>query len=328
VNSEEVKLSESLASSAPEPPKACRSTLPPVPARAPALSVLPGPVLPEALIEQILDRLGFGRRPEPTIGFLRQLYGEWCRRVPFDNVRKLIHLAAGPFGPLPGGAPEDFFRGWLKHGAGGTCWAGAGALQALLKALGFDAERVIGTMLVTPDLPPNHGTVIVNFEKGRYLVDSSILHGEPLRLEIEAPTSVWHPAWGVRCALHHGQWHVHWRALQKLEGLECRLDVAGVEQEDFAARYEQTRGWGPFNYEVAARLNRGQEVIGLASGHAVILHADGTHTREPLPPAERRAFLIEEIGLSEEIVAQLPNDRPTPPPPWSRTAQNGAGPSP
>jgi hypothetical protein len=31
--------------------------------------------------------------------------------------------------------------------------------------------------------------------------------------------------------------------------------------------------------------------------------------------------LVDELGMQEEIVQRLPLDTPTPPPPWSRTAQ-------
>src|SRR5437868_5757404 len=113
------------------------------------------------LTEQVLERLGFSARPEPTLGNLSHIYATWCRRVPFDNVRKLIHLYNQAPGPLPGDTPTAFFTDWLEGGTGGTCWAGNGALQALLAALGFRASRGIGTMVTAPDIPPNHGTVVV-----------------------------------------------------------------------------------------------------------------------------------------------------------------------
>jgi hypothetical protein len=31
--------------------------------------------------------------------------------------------------------------------------------------------------------------------------------------------------------------------------------------------------------------------------------------------------LVDELGMHEELVRRLPPDTPTPPPPWSRTAQ-------
>src|SRR5688572_175456 len=97
----------------------------------------------------VLARLGVDR-PEPDLAGLRRVYAAWCQRVPFDNVLKLVHLAAGRAGPLPGSTADDFFRSWLAHGAGGTCWAGNGALHDLLAALGFAATRATATMLSTP----------------------------------------------------------------------------------------------------------------------------------------------------------------------------------
>ncbi len=280
-----------------------------------------GPIV-EARLERVLSRLGFVSRPAPTFENLRAIYGAWCRRVPFDNVRKLIHVSGGKTGLLPGTMPDDFFEAWLKYGTGGTCWSGAGAFQSLLKSLGFEAVRGIGTMLVVPNLPPNHGTVLVTLNWARYLVDCSILHGEPLQLHEETETRVTHSAWGVRCARRHGRWHVTWRPLHKLDGFECRFERFGASSEDFRNLYEQTRGWSPFNYEVTARLNRDDDVVGVAFGKAVSLRSDGSVTEAPVSHDERKRLLIEKIGMSEEIVRQLPEDTPTPPPPWSRTAQS------
>lgn len=283
----------------------------------------PTSALPAGMEEHILARLEFTRRPEPTWEGLTALYGAWCQSVPFDNVRKLIHARAGLEGPFPGGTAEDFFAGWLRHGTGGTCWAGAGAFHALLSSLGFNAERGIGTMLVTPEVPPNHGTVRVRLGDAHYLVDCSILHGAPLLLREDAETRVNHPAWGVRCAQREGHWYVHWRPLQQVEGLDCRLKTFGAPHQEYLERYEKTRSWSPFNYQVTARLNRGDCVTGLAFGQAVTLASDGAVQQRPVAHEERIRVLIDEIGLSEEIVSQLPEDLPTPPPPWSQTAQNG-----
>ena len=286
-------------------------------------SSTPANTLSEDLAERVLKQLGFLQCPELTLESLGELYGAWCQRVPFDNVRKLIHVRAGNDGTLPGGTAEDFFTAWLEHGTGGTCWAGAGAFFSLLTSLGFDAERGVATMLVAPDLPPNHGSVRVSLDGARYLVDCSILHGEPLRLEEDIETHVLHPAWGVRCAQRDDRWHLNWRPLQKVDGFECRLESFGAPQLEYHERYEQTRGWSPFNYQVTARINRGDRVTGLVFGQAVSLEADGTVRQRPVSREERMRLLIEEIGLSEEIVSHLPEDMPTPPPPWSQTAADG-----
>lgn len=272
------------------------------------------------LLEQVLLRLGFSKCPEATPEALCDLYAAWCQRVPFDNVRKLIYVRNENSGPLPGSTAADFFEAWLKHGTGGTCWAGAGACQALLSALGFDAQRGVGTMLVTSDVPPNHGTVTVLFGDERYLVDCSVLHGEPLLLDATTETQVEHPAWGVTCATRDGRWHVKWRPLHKVDGFECRLERFGVGRHEFENNYDNTRPWSPFNYELSARLNKVDKVVGAGFGQIVSLLSDGSITSLSATREERVRLLIEEMGMSDEIVRQLPEDVKTPPPPWSKTA--------
>ena len=280
--------------------------------------------LPPALQEQVLLRLGFAQRPEPTLAGLRTLYAAWGRSIPFDNVRKLIQVRSGGTGPLPGYTPVNFFTAWLRYGTGGTCWSNAGAMHALLASLGFHTVRGVATMLAAPDLPPNHGTTRVSFGPEHYLVDGSMLHGEPLRLDEQTETATEHPAWGVRCGRRDGHWFIAWRPLHKVDGFACRLERFGASQAEYQDSYEQTRGWSPFNYEVSARRNLGEEVVGVGFGHAVTLHADGSVSRTPIERAERDRVLIESVGLSEEIVAQLPADEPTPPPPGSKTAEAAA----
>jgi len=285
------------------------------------MSASTGNTLPPLLLERVLTRLGLASAPEPTLEGLRAIYGAWCRHIPFDNVRKLIHVRSGSPEPLPGSTAEDFLEAWLQHGTGGTCWSNAGATYALLKSLRFPAVRGVGTMLAAPHIPPNHGTVMVVFDSERWLVDGSVLCGEPLRLDEYAPSRVEHPARGLQCTRRDdGHLYVSWRALHQTDGFDCRLEYFGATADEFGERYEMTRGWSPFNYQVNARRNRGDDVTGLAFGNAVTLHADGTVTKTPFTREDRTRILIEKVGLSEAIVAQLPDDVPTPPPPGSRTA--------
>src|SRR5262249_21373960 len=108
-----------------------------------ALSSQRDSLLPPSLLERVLESLSFTERPAPSRGGLRAISAAWCQHIPFDTVRKLIHVRAGNPGPLPGHNSTDFFEAWLQHGTGGTCWAGAGPLQSFLGSLGFDAVRGI-----------------------------------------------------------------------------------------------------------------------------------------------------------------------------------------
>jgi N-hydroxyarylamine O-acetyltransferase len=267
------------------------------------------------LLERVLEKLGFSEIPEPSRETLDAIYSAWCGSVPFDNVRKLIHVNRGDTGPLPGATPGDFFESWLKWGTGGTCWSGAGACWALLSEIGFSVDRGVATMLVAPDLPPNHGTVRAKLGEDFFLLDCSILHGKPLSLIDQVNTEAAHPAWGVRCVWKDGKPYLWWRPLHKSDGFECRLERFGAAAAEYEEFYERTRGWSPFNYEIAARRNVGAEVRGIGFGHSVVLRADGSVVSEPITTDERNRVLIEDLGMSEEIVVQIPDDTPTPPPP-------------
>jgi len=279
------------------------------------------PELSPQLVERVLGTLGFSYAPTTDLAGLRALYGAWCRKVPFDNLRKRIHLHQGATGPLPGATAGDFFDAWLRYRTGGTCWPGNGALCALLVALDFPARRGIATMRADLDIPPNHGTVLVDLEGSLYVVDASILHSEPLALKEREASAVDHPAWGVRCAKRQGYWCIRWRPLHAAVGIDCRIDRLTATADEFRERYEHTRDWSPFNFELNVRLLRGESVIGLALGQRVELDAGGGIRQRNLSSDERKRVLIDELGFAEDIVDQLPPDTATPPPPGSRAAQ-------
>jgi N-hydroxyarylamine O-acetyltransferase len=276
--------------------------------------------LPPQLLERVLARLGFSAPPAPDRAGLAALYAAWCRSVPFDNVRKLIHLRAGDPAPLPGDTPEDFFAGWLAHGAGGTCWAVHGALTALFSASGFDARRGIATMLVAPNLPPNHGTASVRMDGEALLVDGCMQHGEPLPLDAARETQVAHPAYGVRARPEGAKWLVRWRSPFTLDGMDCRIESLAGDAASFRSLHEQTRAWSPFNSQLFARVHRGGGVVLAARGERIRLDPGGGVSRSPLAGEARLRFLIEEVGLSEELARRVPEDVPTPPPPGSAAA--------
>lgn len=260
----------------------------------------------------MLEKLGFAAAPSADLAGLGELYAAWCRRVPFDNVRKLIWLREEIPGPLPGDDATDFLQAWLEHGTGGTCWAGNGALQALLVSVGFDARRGICTMMVRPDMPPNHGTVAVTLDECDYLVDASILFDDPLRLV--AGAAIEHPAWGVHLHEVEGQLRIAWRPFY-LESFDCRIESLGASREEFQRWHEFTREWGPFNYALSARRIEGQSMIGASFGPTAEIDAEGKVSLTPVAGKERVAFLVERLGISEEMATRLPPDQEMPPPP-------------
>ncbi len=273
-------------------------------------------LIPDSLLAEVLRRLGVDRPESPDLAGLTRIYAAWCEQVPFDNVLKIVHLAEGRSNPLPGSSAADFFTSWLATGAGGTCWAGNGALHDLLARLAYSVERAAATMLVTPDVPPsNHGSVIVAIGDERYVVDASILMGVPLRLP--RPGELPEPAPNAlpRTELRGNTYFIVWPNPRHPDGLPCRFDRIGVDAAEWDALHQRTGIWSPFNYAVNARANRGAHAIGLANGHRFAFEADGTFSQAPRDRAGRERFLTEELGLDPELVARLPDDRPLPPAP-------------
>ena len=263
----------------------------------------------------VVQRFGIGT-PAPDLDGLRTVYAAWCEAVPFDNVLKLIHCAEGRRGPLPGSTADAFFETWLEQGTGGTCWAGNGALHDLLEALGFDVTRVFATMMSAPDARgPNHGSVLVRAGRERWLVDASILTGVPLRL----------PGSGEvlgRGRLPRFEWiddapAVIWRTLGAPEGFPCRIDRIGGDAAEWDTLHQRTVGWSQFNYQLSVRVLRGESSIGVASGQRFAFAGDGSVTSSTLDADGRIRFLVDELGIPEELARRVPPDRPVPPRPAS-----------
>ncbi len=266
------------------------------------------------LLDRVLDRLGV-ERPRPDRAGLEAVYGRWCERVPFDNLRKRLHLHRGETGALPGDDASDFFEAWLETGAGGTCWAGNNALFTLLATLGFPARRGVGAMLPfeIPNPEPSHGTVVVELDGETLLVDASMLHVAPLPLDPDRETRLDSAGWGVRARLHEGDFHVTWHPGGG-DPFDCRLLKLESDADEFRARHERSRTWSPFNQQLSFRRVCGDRVIGIGMGRRFVTEPGGETRVEETDDTERRRFLVEEGGIDERFVGSLPADEPLPEP--------------
>jgi N-hydroxyarylamine O-acetyltransferase len=255
--------------------------------------------LPSPLRDRVLARLALDPPPRPDVDGLRAVYGAWCARVPFDNVRKMIGLRAGDGAPLPGGDAAEFLARWLADGCGGTCWPGSVALHALLRSLGFDARLVAGAMR---DLGVvNHGSVKVAIDGRDWLVDSSMLGNEPLPLG-DAPWAGRDPVHAVEVEPDGGT-HVVWFEVPPHDegGLPCRLLLDPVDRAFCVDAYERSREGSPFNQRLYARRNVPGGLVVLRGPTRYHKTARGVEQRE-LGRDEVVAALRDEIGLSAALV--------------------------
>jgi N-hydroxyarylamine O-acetyltransferase len=264
-------------------------------------------------VAAVLEKLG-ADPPAPDRAGLDAVYAAWCRAVPFDNVLKLTHLAGGRPGPLPGSTAESFFRAWLEHGTGGTCWAGNAALYELLEALGFDVARAFATMLSSPEARgPNHGTVIVTIDGERWIADASILSGEPIRIPPKGEPATPGPL--PRFEWLAGSPAVIWRMPTVPDGFPCRIDRIGAESGEWDVLHQRTGRWSPFNYQLNVRIMKADTSVGVSAGQRFAFDADGSLSTSRLDQEGRVRLLVEEIGIAEEIAVRVPDDRPVPPRP-------------
>jgi len=265
-----------------------------------------------ALVAAVLERFGLAP-PSRDLAGLRAVYSAWCSRVSFDNVLKMVHVSEERTGPLPGSTPDSFFEAWLACGAGGTCWAGNGALQALLEALGFDARLAIATMMTPQAQAPNHGSVVVTFEGERWITDASILTAVPIR--IPEPGAAIGGGSLPRFEWLDGKPGGMWRTLGEPDGFPCRIERTGADHAEWDAFHRASGVWSPFNFVLNARVVRGAATIGISSGQRFAIGADGVVSVSDADDGARRRFLVEELGMSEDTVRRLPDDRPLPPRP-------------
>lgn len=271
------------------------------------------PRLTPALLERILAKSGLRAKPSLDLDGLNAVYAAFCANVPFDNVQKRIWFAGPRKTPLTGGDPTEFFENWLRHGTGGTCWPINGALAALLHTLGFNARRIAGSIVIEGyPQGANHGSVLVTLQGIDYLVDGWITAFKALPLIPGESTSAIMGIHDVRAVpieaggfeiLHYPGWSRDGRLPFRPE-----REHDAVDHAFFLARYERTKGIGFFNDALLICRHFPESIITIGRHNKVRIASDGLVAKTPLTDAMRRTALVEEFGLSEEIVRALPPD--------------------
>ena len=259
--------------------------------------------LPSELVETVLERLGHDSTPSIDIDGLTGLYRSWCRSVPFDNTLKLIALHGEGDEPLPGMDAESFFGAWLRHGTGGTCWPSTNALHALAGACGFRSRLVAASMADTGIA--SHGTTVVTLDDIDWLIDSSMLTDEPLRLSTSSETTIDRTVFAASAQPVPEGWLLQFPLPYAAATMPCRtIAPTGVTHEFCVDRFEASREMSPFNHHPSTRRNDENGVVSYGGGMRYLRTDDGVEESDLSGDLVFEA-LRHEFGMSDEIVSRL-----------------------
>ena len=261
-----------------------------------------------------MTKLGLRQRPALDLAGLNAVYAAFSAGIPFDNVQKRIWFASPQTTPLPGADPNQFFHNWLQHGTGGTCWPLNGAMYALAYALGFNTRRIVGSVMVEGyPQGANHGSVLVNLDGISYLVDAWMASFEVLPLVPGKSSSTGNGIHDVRAVpIDSGFEIITYAGFNREQPLRFRPEPGydPIDHAFFLARYDRTKAVGFFNDAIFVCRHFPESILTMGRKNKFHLAVDGTLTKTEPTEAERKASLVEEFGLSEEIVGKLPPDVP------------------
>lgn len=270
------------------------------------------PHLPAPLVDEVLVALGLDGPPARDREGLGSLYRHWCRSVPFDNTLKLIALHGGSTGPLPGMDAEAFLRHWLGHGTGGTCWPSNNALHELATAFGFPSRLVAASMMDSG--VASHGTCVVTIEGADWLIDSSMLTDDPLRLSVDSTTTIDHGVFTTSAEPVAEGWLFRFSLPYAVATMPCRtIAPTAVSHEFCVERFESSREMSPFNLQPSTRRNDDEGVVSYGGGKRYRRTVGGV-AESDLVGDDLYEALHDEFGFSEEIVARLASVLPEPGP--------------
>ncbi len=242
-------------------------------------------------VEEVLEALGLERR-RPGAAYLRELFGAFNRRVPFESASKIVRdrdVAASSGKPR---LPELFWEEHVALGTGGTCFARVAAFARLTEALGFEPAPILGGITG----PRNHASILYALEGRTWLADA----GYPLPALLPLETSSHETAIGS-CEFSVSARSASLRFVSGPEaGRVIDFFFDPVSEDEFRTEWERTFAkTSLFLREVVVRKPDAHRVLRFFRGAVDVTDA---HSRATVPLAGNRA---EKLASIFEIDAGL-----------------------
>lgn len=274
------------------------------------------PSIAEELLERVLAKLEITSKPTLDLAGLNRLYAAYSSHIPNDNIHKRIWLSGSRARPLTGGDPIEFFTNWLDHGTGGTCFPANGALYALLRAIGFDARRISGAVLMEGiEQDGNHGSVLVRLDGIDYLVDAQLAAFTALPLIPGQFASTGSGIHDISAVPILNGFDVHWYPgsnRQKSLVMRPDLDMGTVDHDYFLAQYalsaSRDRRRSPFNEALFVGRHFPGSILIVNRDSRIEVSSQNVVAKREITLTERTRILVDELGISEHAANAIPPD--------------------
>lgn len=270
---------------------------------APASSADEGEGAPSArasLLTRYLARIGYKAPVAPTLEVLAALQAAHIAAIPFEAIDALTGVG------IDIGA-EAVEAKLIDRRRGGYCFEQNGLFLRVLKAIGFEAEAMLGRvrwMLSddAPATPRTHQVVLVTLDGRPWLADvgfGAAVPPQPLAMDSEAPQPTRHESYRV---LRGGSgWEIvaqigdEWKPLYRLD------DAAAPPVDCIVGNwYTSTHPESHFRHQLIAARTTNEARYGLRDNRLTTRLADGRTDRRYLTANEIERVLGEIFLLRVE----------------------------
>jgi hypothetical protein len=255
----------------------------------------------EPLDQHRLDLLWGGPRPELRgAEGLSELFGVWCRNVPYSTTLKWLHHRDAPDATLWGLDPGELVDAALRTGLGATCFGLAAGFCAAALGAGYDASvHVAGSSQLV-----EHAVCVVDIDGTAHLCDPAFVHLRAAQIPARPGSRTYvGPPWAP-LVVERGAHGVDFVVARGLSSDTRRYTLGeAVAAARFAELYETVGRWdsGMVTY---LRMLRGDTQVTLDAQRAVIKQRGGLRTVE-LGVDRLDAQLAELTGLGDDAVELL-----------------------
>lgn len=251
----------------------------------------------DPFLRRYLARIGYTGAVEPTLEVLQALQAAHLAAIPFETFDALVDGAVDI-------DPAAIEAKLVDGGRGGYCFEQNGLFLRVLRAIGFDAEGLLGRVrwmqpAGAPPAPRSHMVVRVRIGGRPWLADvgfGSAVPPQPLAMDREAAQPTAHETyrivrrgdlWSV-CLAVDGEW-------RPVYGIDDAVPPA-VDYK-VANWYTSTHPESHFRHQLIAARTTPEARYALRDNRLTIRHANGSTERRHLSADAIEVALGELFGL-------------------------------